>query len=249
MCLSLQIHKVRAALVETLKKEFADYNLTYSIGGQISFDMLYVPPLYVLFAAAHSPLTRSVAPMDGTRRTHFATSSRKGSKRFISLATRRTRAETTMRSSPTRGRSVMPFTARTIRFASSRRCLICRRRIDCDGIRNNILHTERERGSVPAGECAAVQAQDRAFTRFDFPSLSPSSLLPPISLSFPTKKFVHLAVLLRLAPLLTPIRQPPAPVSPSTPFETARVETRPKMSSKFLFTCTPASSSLTTCPC
>ncbi|GAA6003610.1 hypothetical protein JCM10207_003509 [Rhodosporidiobolus poonsookiae] len=31
-------HKVRAKLVETLKKEFADYGLTFSIGGQISFD-------------------------------------------------------------------------------------------------------------------------------------------------------------------------------------------------------------------
>ncbi len=30
---------VRAKFVETLKKEFADYNLTYSIGGQISFDV------------------------------------------------------------------------------------------------------------------------------------------------------------------------------------------------------------------
>lgn len=26
-------------MVEVLKKEFADYNLTYSIGGQISFDV------------------------------------------------------------------------------------------------------------------------------------------------------------------------------------------------------------------
>ncbi|KAM0745798.1 putative phosphomannomutase [Meredithblackwellia eburnea MCA 4105] len=33
-----KIHKVRAALVEQLQKEFADYGLTFSIGGQISFD-------------------------------------------------------------------------------------------------------------------------------------------------------------------------------------------------------------------
>ncbi|GAA5950912.1 hypothetical protein JCM21900_000370 [Sporobolomyces salmonicolor] len=33
-----KIQKVRAALVEALKKEFADLNLTFSIGGQISFD-------------------------------------------------------------------------------------------------------------------------------------------------------------------------------------------------------------------
>ncbi|SCV74977.1 BQ2448_8006 [Microbotryum intermedium] len=31
--------KVRATFVEALKKEFADYGLTYSIGGQISFDV------------------------------------------------------------------------------------------------------------------------------------------------------------------------------------------------------------------
>ncbi|SCV74976.1 BQ2448_8005 [Microbotryum intermedium] len=31
--------KVRATFVEELKKEFADYGLTYSIGGQISFDV------------------------------------------------------------------------------------------------------------------------------------------------------------------------------------------------------------------
>jgi phosphomannomutase len=30
---------VRAKMVETLRKEFADYELTYSVGGQISFDV------------------------------------------------------------------------------------------------------------------------------------------------------------------------------------------------------------------
>lgn len=34
-----QIHKVRAQLVSELQAEFADYGLTYSIGGQISFDV------------------------------------------------------------------------------------------------------------------------------------------------------------------------------------------------------------------
>ncbi|GJN90401.1 hypothetical protein Rhopal_003412-T1 [Rhodotorula paludigena] len=34
-----KVHKVRAAFVDALKKEFADYGLTYSIGGQISFDV------------------------------------------------------------------------------------------------------------------------------------------------------------------------------------------------------------------
>lgn len=38
-----QTHKVRAKLVDLLKKEFADMGLTFSIGGQISFDVLCVP--------------------------------------------------------------------------------------------------------------------------------------------------------------------------------------------------------------
>jgi phosphomannomutase len=32
-------HKVRAKMIEALKKEFPDFGLTYSIGGQISFDV------------------------------------------------------------------------------------------------------------------------------------------------------------------------------------------------------------------
>ncbi len=32
-------HKIREKFIETLKNQFADYNLTYSIGGQISFDV------------------------------------------------------------------------------------------------------------------------------------------------------------------------------------------------------------------
>ncbi|KKK24766.1 hypothetical protein AOCH_002219 [Aspergillus ochraceoroseus] len=34
-----KVHKVRETLVNALKKEFPDYGLTYSIGGQISFDV------------------------------------------------------------------------------------------------------------------------------------------------------------------------------------------------------------------
>jgi len=34
-----KIHHVRKTLVETLQKEFSDFNLTFSIGGQISFDV------------------------------------------------------------------------------------------------------------------------------------------------------------------------------------------------------------------
>lgn len=33
------VHHVRKAFVQKLKEEFADYNLTFSIGGQISFDV------------------------------------------------------------------------------------------------------------------------------------------------------------------------------------------------------------------
>ncbi|KAF4322650.1 hypothetical protein BBO99_00003635 [Phytophthora kernoviae] len=33
------IHKIRETFVEKLRAEFAEYNLTYSIGGQISFDV------------------------------------------------------------------------------------------------------------------------------------------------------------------------------------------------------------------
>merc|ERR1712224_179226 len=32
-------HHVRSKMVEAMKKEFADYDLTFSIGGQISFDV------------------------------------------------------------------------------------------------------------------------------------------------------------------------------------------------------------------
>merc|ERR1719401_246187 len=32
-------HQVRSKMVEAMKKEFADYDLTFSIGGQISFDV------------------------------------------------------------------------------------------------------------------------------------------------------------------------------------------------------------------
>lgn len=35
-----QENNIRKPFVEALKKEFADYGLTYSIGGQISFDVV-----------------------------------------------------------------------------------------------------------------------------------------------------------------------------------------------------------------
>jgi hypothetical protein len=36
---TFQVHNVRAKLVEILREKFAHLNLTFSIGGQISFDV------------------------------------------------------------------------------------------------------------------------------------------------------------------------------------------------------------------
>jgi hydroxymethylpyrimidine pyrophosphatase-like HAD family hydrolase len=36
--IALQVHGVRAAFVKVLQEKFADYGLTFAIGGQISFD-------------------------------------------------------------------------------------------------------------------------------------------------------------------------------------------------------------------
>lgn len=38
---TLQIHNIRSKLVTLLREKFAHLNLTYSIGGQISFDVSY----------------------------------------------------------------------------------------------------------------------------------------------------------------------------------------------------------------
>ena len=35
-----KIHNIRSKFVEVLKEKFADYGLTFSIGGQISFDVV-----------------------------------------------------------------------------------------------------------------------------------------------------------------------------------------------------------------
>ena len=37
--MAFQVHGVRAAFVKVLQERFADYGLTFSIGGQISFDV------------------------------------------------------------------------------------------------------------------------------------------------------------------------------------------------------------------
>jgi phosphomannomutase len=34
-----KVHNVRKSMIQTLESEFADYNLKYSVGGQISFDV------------------------------------------------------------------------------------------------------------------------------------------------------------------------------------------------------------------
>lgn len=48
----LQVHNVRKTFVEVLKEKFKDYSLTFSIGGQISFDVSLVhSSLYSLFCS------------------------------------------------------------------------------------------------------------------------------------------------------------------------------------------------------
>jgi phosphomannomutase len=42
-------HKVREKFIEALKNEFPDYNLVYSIGGQISFDVFPESKINFLF--------------------------------------------------------------------------------------------------------------------------------------------------------------------------------------------------------
>lgn len=41
-----KIHGLRAKFVEALKAKFPDYGLTYSIGGQISFDVVSLTFFY-----------------------------------------------------------------------------------------------------------------------------------------------------------------------------------------------------------
>jgi len=82
----IQIHKVRAAFVEVLKKEFADLGLTYSIGGQISFDVLCVHLLGVVDSVLM--ILPDVALKDGTRPMLSNMSRRKGSRRSTSLEIR-----------------------------------------------------------------------------------------------------------------------------------------------------------------
>lgn len=44
----VQVHKIRQTMVAVLRKKFAHLNLTFSIGGQISFDVSNFKPVLVL---------------------------------------------------------------------------------------------------------------------------------------------------------------------------------------------------------
>lgn len=81
-----KIHNVRKKFVEVLKEKFADYGLTYSIGGQISFDVVRVDchlrclehfRLLFAFPCPHPPPSVPcgmgqdvLAPNDRPRRLH-----------------------------------------------------------------------------------------------------------------------------------------------------------------------------------
>jgi hypothetical protein len=57
-------HKIRATMIAALKEKFGHLGLTYSIGGQISFDVFPTgqPPL--------SSLSIKLMNQDGTRHSH-----------------------------------------------------------------------------------------------------------------------------------------------------------------------------------
>ena len=126
-------HKVRAAMIAALQAEFPDYGLKYSIGGQISFDVFPVVRgsgggggggggrllNRAAFCLTHAHHARRRA---GTRPFRCATSSPRALTRSTFLATRRTRAATTMRSSPRpRSRATASRAPRT-RSASAASC-------------------------------------------------------------------------------------------------------------------------------
>ncbi len=58
MCAGARVCAHRKKFVEVLRKEFADYNLTYSIGGQISFDVFpQVRLISLIQHTARAPLS------------------------------------------------------------------------------------------------------------------------------------------------------------------------------------------------
>ena len=127
--------QVRETMVAKLREEFADYELTYSIGGQISFDVFpqgwdktfclkYLPEADFDGAAAATPPPHrhrpSPLPLPLRRRPPPAVPAARRARhsrehpppthaqRSTSLATRPSWAATTTRSSSTRARSVTP---------------------------------------------------------------------------------------------------------------------------------------------
>lgn len=128
-------HKVRATMIAALQAKFPDYNLKYSIGGQISFDVFPVVREGAARARACSPraaltlcstLTRNHrarAPPGrraGTRPSASSTWRRQGLTRSTSLGTRRLRAATTMRSLCRRwSRATLSPAPRTLRRSAA----------------------------------------------------------------------------------------------------------------------------------
>lgn len=102
------VHNVRKTFVEALKKEFADYNLTFSIGGQVRFSRLNLRLQHPTYDAEHQPplanmcdcmylctyayRSRSTCSRRaGTRPLRCASSTRRTTTRSTSSATRPTR--------------------------------------------------------------------------------------------------------------------------------------------------------------
>ena len=119
-----RLAQVRETMVAKLKEEFADYQLTYSIGGQISFDLFpqgwdktyclrYLPEADFDGAAATPPppprhRARRRGPPPAVRAAQPSTGRQPHAQRSTFLATRPSWAATTTRSTSTRARSATP---------------------------------------------------------------------------------------------------------------------------------------------
>ncbi|KAL4399993.1 Phosphomannomutase 1 [Malassezia pachydermatis] len=62
-------HSIRAKFVDALKSEFPDYGLTYSIGGQISFDVF--PAGWDKTYALNHVNEKGISLQDGWKEIHF----------------------------------------------------------------------------------------------------------------------------------------------------------------------------------
>ena len=119
-----RLAQVRETMVAKLKEEFADYQLTYSIGGQISFDLFpqgwdktyclrYLPEADFDGAAATPPppprhRARRRGPPPAVPAAQPSTGRQPHAQRSTFLATRPSWAATTTRSTSTRARSATP---------------------------------------------------------------------------------------------------------------------------------------------